>query len=108
MTGKAFLLYCPRRHCFILTAIIFSLAGGVGAEPKWLEEAINSADSITFDKEAPAAIIYDEADIKISQNGKAKKRLRFATKILTPLGIDHSILHVGIYSGPVVRHRHPY
>ena len=83
----------------ICLAIIISTQSDVVAAPGWVEDAIASSRIVTVDSDAPAFVIYDEAETEIEKNGESKTHVRYSVKILNSLGLKHGILKCGVFTG---------
>jgi hypothetical protein len=67
------------------------LAPTAHALPGWLKDAIKSVEGIQVHEDAPALIILKEERTRVSDNGKARTRGRYAVKILKSSGEQHAV-----------------
>ncbi len=60
----------------------------LAAEPGWLKDAIAAAETAEPHSDAPALVLCDRAEIKISSNGSSERRVRWAVRVLKSEGTD--------------------
>jgi len=63
----------------------------VSAEPGWLKDAIERADSVSVAGDAPAVVLLHEAQVEIRSNGSAQREVRIVFKVLEPKGRDEAV-----------------
>jgi len=81
------------RVMIVLCLFLLLAPPRAGAQPGWVKQAILDASDKKLHKDAPAVIIYDTDEVKISSDGQTRHKIRIAVKILTPEGINEAILH---------------
>ena len=75
---------------------VFCAVSSATAAPQWVKSAIEGAQGVSVDKDAPAFTLHHSETVEIQAGGKAIMRFQGATKILTRAGVDYADLAVSV------------